>query len=196
MDKDRGVISFAPCGALSPIDISLLAQHAGKLLSIQTEMLPALLQFPPHAFNSKRKQYHAGIVLNHLAIQHPDYLRVVGITPHDLFLPIFTHVYGEAQMPGRAAVISLFRLDSAEPDDSNLQNIFLRALKITIHELLHTFELSHCIHSECVMQPVTKISQLDLLSLKLCRSCTNFWEEVKHSLHIHHSPSAIDSAHQ
>ena len=198
MENARGIISFTPCGVVSPIDIDLLASNAGEFLSVETGVNPPLLEMPAEAYHPRRNQYHAGKILNFLALRYTGALRVVGVTPRDLFLPVFTHVYGEAQMPGRAAVVSLFRLAPSPPLQSDERSIIARALKVTgsltvprnddkdpiieralkvaVHELLHTFELTHCQHPECLMRPVTSVFQLDALPLKLCRSCRNFWE--------------------
>ncbi len=181
MDIISQTICFAACGAAVLREISpFLAQQAAGLLSVRTDVASPVLELPPQAYNPQRGQYHAGIVLNHLADLYPPYLRVVGITSKDLFLPIFTHVYGEAQMPGRAALISTFRLDLPGPArPGERETALLRILKVTVHEILHTFELTHCHHSDCLMQPAAGVSQLDSIPLKLCRSCTNFWEDVR-----------------
>ena len=155
-----------------------LARRVGTFVSVQVEILSAF-DPPEESFDAVRGQYHAGVLLKHLSAHYPGYFRVVGITSYDLFLPIFTHVYGEAQMDGHAALVSLFRL--AEHDANRVVERELlpdRALKVALHELMHTFGLVHCRHLACLMRPVIKIVDLDDLSPQLCRSCRNSCEQV------------------
>jgi archaemetzincin len=170
------VLGFLASGTVSPLILDEVAEQSGAFLSATVEVLGPF-DPPSEAFNALRRQHHAGMILEKLAALHPELLRVIGITSYDLFLPIFTHVYGEAQMPGRAAVVSFFRIGPSEEEPPLDHAAFLqRALKVIIHEILHTFGLAHCRHSACLMRSVTRIPDLDNLPLQLCRSCRHLWE--------------------
>ena len=69
--------------------------------------------------------------------------RVLAVTDVDLFIPVLTFVYGEAQLGGRAAVVSTARL-SVEPRAPTTPAVARRLVKETVHELGHTFGLLHC----------------------------------------------------
>jgi archaemetzincin len=167
-----------PSGTVNLLVLEQLAASCGDFLSLKTMTLPPF-EPPSEAFNSLRRQYHAGMLLQCLQLLQPGCLRVVGITSYDLFLPIFTHVYGEAQNPGRAAVISFFRIGPSEgPHYVDHAGFLERAIKITIHELLHTFGLVHCRHSACLMHTVMRVPDLDDLPVQLCRSCRYLWEKT------------------
>src|SRR5690348_5709930 len=71
------------------------------------------MQFPPldFAFDARRNQYGSIPVLEMLARICPaDALKLLAVTERDLFIPVLTFVYGQAQLNGRVAVVSLARL--------------------------------------------------------------------------------------
>jgi archaemetzincin len=171
------IVAFTSVGNMGGMIIRDIAQVTSDFLGLSIDVLPGL-NMPADAFSPGRRQYHAGKLLQLLAGSYPEYHKVIGITLQDLFLPIFTHVYGEAQMPGRAAIVSLYRIGSAD-GAHHIDHIVLmqRSLKVVVHEFLHTFEFVHCRHLDCLMRPVTKIEDLDQVPMKLCRSCGNLWNE-------------------
>lgn len=99
-------------------------------------------------------------------------LKILGVTHLDLYSPIFTHLYGEAQLKGQCALMSLFRL---RPEFYNLPpnpNLFLsRCRKEAIHELGHTFGLVHCRDENCIMYPSSTIEDTDMKGEAFCRVC-------------------------
>ncbi len=58
------------------------------------------------AFDARRRQYRSMDVLQMVARYCPsDALRLLAITERDLFVPVLTFVFGQAQLAGRVAVI-------------------------------------------------------------------------------------------
>jgi archaemetzincin len=79
-------------------------------------------------------------------------LQILGITAADLYIPIFTFVFGEAQLDGRAALISTFRPGGGADGFQPPRPVFLgRLLKLSLHELGHAFGLGHCHQPGCLM---------------------------------------------
>ncbi|HEX2312054.1 MAG TPA: hypothetical protein VHH91_15175, partial [Vicinamibacterales bacterium] len=71
---------------------------------------------PVGTVDARRGQHSSREMLRWLVALAPaDGTRVLGITNVDLFIPILTFVFGEAQLEGRAAVVSFARL--VEPGD-------------------------------------------------------------------------------
>ena len=64
---------------------------------------------PSPSYHLGRKQYLSTLLLENLLEGSGGPWRVLGITAADLYIPIFTFVFGEAQLDGKAAVVSLFR---------------------------------------------------------------------------------------
>ncbi len=136
---------------------------------VQTASLIEDLEF---AYDSGRDQYHSTPILEKLAESAPpDAIKVIGITSRDLFIPILTHVYGEAQLGGKACIVSTFRLDEGVSKAVRRDIFTGRAAKEAIHELGHTFKLLHCKDKRCIMHYCREIRDVDRKSDDLCRYC-------------------------
>jgi archaemetzincin len=98
--------------------------------------------------------------------------RVLGVTAADLYIPILTFVFGEAQVGGPCAVVSLHRLRQEfyglPPDPELLQQ---RLLKEAVHELGHTMSLTHCEDYSCVMAASHAVEWIDMKEAGLCELC-------------------------
>ena len=90
----------------------------------------------------------------------------------DLFIPVLTYVFGEAQLAGRAAVVSTHRLDCQLYGlPANRKLLKQRLRKEAIHELGHTYNLLHCREDACVMMSSTYVENIDLKSDRFCGHC-------------------------
>lgn len=128
---------------------------------------------PEFALHGERQQYHSSQILQRMQhhVSHQTW-RMLGVAAVDLYIPILTFVFGEAQMGGPTAVISVHRLRKEfygfVPDEDLLR---ARILKESIHELGHTLALTHCDDYSCAMAPSHAVEWIDLKGSKLCRSC-------------------------
>ena len=99
-------------------------------------------------------------------------MRRIGVTDVDLYLPVFAHVLGSAQLDGIAGIASTFRLrpefTGDAPDPYRLR---LRLLKEVLHELGHTCGLVHCHLSWCVMSASLLPEHVDLKDPSYCAEC-------------------------
>lgn len=134
--------------------------------------LPASLT-PASFYDAKRKQYHSTAILKELLHNlPPDTLKAVGIVSFDLFIPILTFVFGEAQLNGRLALVSTARLDQTFYGmPANVPLLHRRLIKEIKHELGHTFGLLHCGQKACVMSLAANVTDVDLKGLTFCKSC-------------------------
>jgi archaemetzincin len=127
----------------------------------------------PVAFDPARKQYSSSLILQQLIASAPgDACKILGITDVDLFIPILTYVFGEAQLDGIGAVVSLHRLKNqfyGMPEDNEL--MVERLLKEAVHELGHTFGLFHCAWFGCALNASTYVEDIDQKSCELCPDC-------------------------
>ncbi|MDH3284701.1 MAG: archaemetzincin family Zn-dependent metalloprotease [Acidobacteriota bacterium] len=128
---------------------------------------------PEQAYESSRGQYNSRVLLDLLRRELPGGEgRVLGVTSIDLFIPVLTFVFGEAQLSGRAAVVSTHRLDPTHyglPADRDA--LFERLCKESIHELGHTFRLLHCADDRCVMTSSMYVDGIDIKGSRLCDGC-------------------------
>lgn len=133
----------------------------------------ALLNDLGFAKDHDRSQYHSTAILKALeAAAPPEAVKVAALCRVDLFIPILTYVYGEAQLDGKACIVSTHRLD--EDTDASVKNeLFIeRVTKEIVHELGHTFNLRHCQDHTCLMHYCRNEKDVDRKSNQLCRYCT------------------------
>ena len=125
------------------------------------------------AFDRVRNQYGSIPVLEMLARRCPaDALKLLAVTGQDLFIPVLTFVFGQAQLGGRVAVVSLARLKQEFYGLPANREIFLeRAYKEALHETGHTFGLVHCAERKCAMSLATTVRQIDLKEDAFCAAC-------------------------
>jgi len=152
-----------------------------EVFGYETDLLP-LIDEKDLCLDPVRKQYHSTPILETLAIIcPPEAVKVLAITKVDLFIPILTHVYGEAQLGGRACILSTYRF--AERGSPGTEAFRCRLAKEAIHELGHTFNLRHCRDAACVMHYCRSISEVDRKSNHFCRTCAVLVEdEMRRSL--------------
>ncbi|HUZ46940.1 MAG TPA: archaemetzincin family Zn-dependent metalloprotease [Terriglobia bacterium] len=128
---------------------------------------------PAPSLHPERRQYYSSDILSRMQEQlasNPG--RLLGVTPLDLYIPILTFVFGEAQLDGSCAVVSTHRLRQEfyglPPDQELLQ---ARLVKESVHELGHTFGLTHCDNYRCAMAASHTVELIDLKSNSLCTDC-------------------------
>ena len=147
--------------------------------------IETLLADVSFAYDSSRDQYHSTAILDRLAgLIPPNSLKILAVVQVDLFIPILTHVYGEAQLGGKASVISTLRLGEGISEMRIDDTFGDRVAKEAIHELGHTFNLRHCKDENCIMHYCRNEHDVDRKSDQLCRYCRIMLEdEVKRIEH-------------
>jgi archaemetzincin len=136
---------------------------------------------PVDTLDPARGQHLSTRILRWLvAARPPEADRVVAVTDVDLFIPVLTFVFGEAQLRGCAAVVSTARL-RANPGvpAADARVTTSRVAKECIHELGHTFGLIHCDDPRCVMARSASVPQVDAKHGALCRDCRIRLEESR-----------------
>jgi archaemetzincin len=125
------------------------------------------------AYDANRKQYGSIPVLEMLARGAPaDARKVLAVTERDLFIPVLTFVFGQAQLAGRVGVVSLARLRQEFYGLPPNREVFLgRAVKEALHETGHMFGLVHCADRSCAMSLATNVRQIDMKQAGFCASC-------------------------
>jgi archaemetzincin len=174
----HGVVGVVRLGAVGEAVSKIVAANLQEIFHLPVDILPAR-QSPEFAYSDRRKQYHAALILKNLAESRRPHPRILALVSVDLFIPVLTHVFGEAQMGGRAAVVSLHRLRHTEQGSRvSLDTFYERAVKVALHELAHTFDLVHCSQAECLMRLSSGPSDLDALPLFFCEYCEAFLEDA------------------
>lgn len=120
-----------------------------------------------------RNQYNSTWILSQILERFPEEeCKILGVTSVDLFVPVLTYVFGEAQLDGKTAVVSTHRLKNELYGlPRNPQKLRERFEKEAIHELGHTFGLIHCPQPRCVMYTYTYAEEIDFKSKHFCPAC-------------------------
>ncbi len=170
--SDRLKLTLAPFAGDGPDLISL----AETLVPILSERLDADVVVRSvrldlmAAYDPARRQYRARRFLDQLASQPGDV--VLGLTLLDLFLPVFTFVFGEAMLSGRTAIVSAYRLAPEQyglPADAAL--LAARLARESVHEIGHCLGLVHCNDGLCAMSASHDADMVDSKSDDYCARC-------------------------
>jgi archaemetzincin len=142
------------------------------VLQFPCRVLPVHLD-PEFAFHRERQQFHSSEILRRMqSFLTADSWRLLGIGMIDMYIPILTFVFGEAQMGGPCAVVSAHRLRQefyGLPSDRKLFRH--RLVKEAVHEVGHTLNLTHCDDYRCAMASSHAVEWIDLKESTLCGSC-------------------------
>lgn len=171
--KHAGSIIVSPIGDIPAWMTDTIARDVGEFFGFSSRV-ERLLDDISFAFSEERSQYHSTIILDALEKHAPEHsVKVIAVTKEDLFIPILTHVYGEAQLGGKACIISIARLIQGLEFDIVTKGC-KRIVKEAIHELGHTFDLRHCEDEMCIMHYCRRIEDVDQKSSQFCRYCNIF----------------------
>jgi len=165
-------IAIEPLGAFDQSRLADLAEGLGKVFVCRIRVLPSLA-LPSSAFYVPRQRYRADRLLPFLRAAGPADAHILGVTAVDISVTKDQYpdwgVFGLGELRGPACVVSTFRLGRKASARHPLSQ---RLLKVSIHELGHTFGLPHCPRSSCVMAEYRgSIDNLDESDAAFCARC-------------------------
>jgi len=185
MKSEDKIVAVQPLGDVRGDIVNTIASKLETFFHVRTDVSQGQ-PIPQGSYHPQRGQYNCYPILTFLKTLKPDRaIKTIGVTGVDLFLPILTYVFGEAEMGGHAAVISTYRLARGrdrQPIPS--EQLFKRVEKIAIHELAHTFRLSHCKEEGCLMGSFPVLSRIDKNPIRFCRYCVTFLRDEYENLGI------------
>lgn len=167
-------------GAIDILNASpLMREHLGELSGAVSSLfrLPVRArQFEfdfDEAYDGSRRQYNSTVLVAQM-LAAEDSPKMIAIVDVDLYIPVLTFIFGEAQFGGRAAIVSTYRLNNVFYGLREDQPVLLHRLeKEVVHELGHTYGLYHCRQFECVMRSSTYVEEIDLKRALPCGECMN-----------------------
>ena len=158
-------------------DLSAIQRSLEQRIGLRTTNLDSLPD-PEFAWDPRRRQYSSTEIIRQMVAHAPREGKLLGITERDLFIPMLTFVFGQAQLNGQLALVSLARLRQGFyglPED---RPVFLeRAVKEIAHEVGHAFGLVHCPDRNCPMSLSTDIRQVDAKGAQYCAACAALLRE-------------------
>lgn len=165
-------LQLLPVGKLSDGLLPSLQRALQKSFQIPCDIVPTVLD-PSAMFHAQRRQCHSSELLSAMQrLVGTECWRMLGVTENDLYIPILTFVFGEAQIGGPCALVSARRLRQEfyglVPDEDLLER---RLLKESVHEIGHTCGLTHCDNYLCAMAASHAVEWIDLKEASLCPDC-------------------------
>ncbi len=164
LSSEQSHLDIIPLGRVNEKTISIVAANLQVVMGLNANILPPLPE-PKDAYLPLRSQYSAGKILRLVEAVEGARFKL-GVVHCDICTPILKFVYGESQLGGVAAVVSLYRLE-----DKDQERMYMRAAKISLHEMAHLLGLGHCRTLGCLMDPSINLERLDALPLRFCSSC-------------------------
>jgi archaemetzincin len=169
-------IAILQIGKIEQDTLEFIRENLAKAFP-RTELVVLKDTVPPapESYDSARKQYDSSLLLMLIReyARKTEADKILGITNADLYVPELNFVFGEAESPGKAAVVSLYRLEPRFYGRQANRALFLkRVAKEAIHETGHTLGLPHCPNSSCVMSFSNTIHAVDKKKQEFCPKCS------------------------
>lgn len=177
----RNMISLLPVGDIENTVLNLLKSRLEKEFACDVKIREGWA-LPQEAYNPERRQHLSSSILRRLrkTLSPRRGERILAICDVDLYVPQLNFVFGEAELEGHFAVISLARLRQSFYGLPENRVLFLeRATKEAVHELGHTFGLRHCPDSRCVMHFSNSLLDTDRKEASFCTRCRKLLRERK-----------------
>jgi archaemetzincin len=165
-------LSVAPVEIKNQELINRILEDTRRNLNINTSLIKLDFRLD-ELFSAERKQYFSTGFLNQAIKQTGDIEgKILIITELDIYVPVLTFLFGEAQLNGKHSIVSFCRLhEEFYSEKGNKELFFERALKEVYHELGHNYGLIHCHDWDCVMHSSNSVEEVDIKGHYYCSKC-------------------------
>jgi len=165
------IISF---GQIESMVLDYLKDNLTEIFKA-TVLIGKTYALPEYAYNKKRRQYLASLILNSLSPSKDKNHKILAIIDKDLYVPDLNFIFGLADFSKGISIISTLRLKETFYDLCEDRHLFLkRSLKEAVHEIGHLLNLSHCPEPNCVMHFSNSLLDTDRKDYTFCKSCKKF----------------------
>jgi len=162
-------IKIIPFGSVFREDMEVLQSILKKEFpKIPTSISNKSIDLPLHAFDAKKQQYNAKLLLEAVSnLSENQQIRMIGVTEEDLFTPGLNFVFSTTQPRGNSMIMSFKKLrpvyDLENPNlrSERYQKIILRGLGIT-------FGFKPSSDRSCVMAFSNSLAELDAKGSQWC----------------------------
>lgn len=148
--------------------LRLVSKIIKEKFGIKSKIVEVEIETISKAFDEKRNQYRGKEIIEILSKKFKE--KILGILNADVYEDGLNFIFGEAQLFGKVAFVSIFRLNPKFYGIENRELFLERIEKEVTHELGHLFGLSHC-ERKCVMRFSNSIYEVDEKSKSFCKYC-------------------------
>jgi len=174
-------IFIAPVKFYSAVLLQNLVNELSKRFTSKIHIVDLKINLDDF-FSVDRKQYFSTQIIAE-AIKLTDKFngKIILLTDVDIFVPVLTFIFGEAQLNGKHSILSVCRLHEEFYSGITNEKLLLeRTIKEALHELGHCYGLRHCVDWDCVMHSSPGIEEVDIKGSTFCRNCVSQIEGYKH----------------
>jgi archaemetzincin len=166
-------VQFVPFGEADRGMVEQIAVETAAVFAAAHQVSAGRLPLPQEAYDPQRRQFSASGLLARLRHDATaGHGPVLGIADVDLFAPGLNFVFGEAELNGKVAVMSVARLrPEFWGEAADVELLLARSVKEAVHELGHVVGLRHCSSSDCVMHFSNRLADTDRKCARFCSQC-------------------------
>lgn len=168
-----GVLRFGK-QALAKADFDAITARLSRAFRADCTLLSGADDVPRSAYNPRRAQYSADAIMRVLSARAKGLPvdRLLAVTNVDLYVPNLNFIFGLSECPGRLSLVSTYRLNPEYYGGRPDRRLFLeRCIKECVHELGHSYGLTHCSDPHCVMRFSNSILDVDFKTSSFCDTC-------------------------
>jgi archaemetzincin len=173
MNLNIAPVKFSNTSLLNDVvkEISNIFRSGVKIINIPLDIAPA--------YSKDRSQYYSTqLITDAIKLTGNHNGKILMMVEFDLYVPVFTYVFGEAQLNGKHSIVSVCRLhEEFYSGSTNDALLFQRTIKESLHELGHNFGLIHCKDWGCVMHVSQGIEEIDIKGNSYCSVCKDKIEQ-------------------
>ncbi len=174
-------IFLAPIKFSNALLLGDIAAELSKRFSSKISMINLSIELGNYLSKERGQYFSTQIIADAINLTKQYDGKIILITDIDIFVPVLTFIFGEAQLSGKHSLVSACRLHeefySGKSDDKIL---FDRIIKEILHELGHNYGLKHCTNWDCVMHSSPGIEQVDIKGNSYCNICSLKVEDYKY----------------
>jgi archaemetzincin len=168
----KKTVKIVPIGKVNQDLIEWLKESLSEICGLVVT-IGERIDVPGGALDKKTGQYLGDALLGALhKLRGSESSVVLGLIDQDCYVEGMNYIFGQATLKGNQAVVALKRLHESFYGREENESIFRnRVLKESLHELGHTFGLSHCPNYQCVMHFSNSLEDTEKKEGKFCRKC-------------------------
>jgi archaemetzincin len=165
-------INLAPLKFSNKAYLEKLKEELRRIFPVNIDTIDLDIDLS-ESYSPERKQYYSTKIIES-AIRKTEFAdgKILIVTEMDLYVPVLTFVFGEAQLNGKHSILSACRLhEEFYTGITNINLFYERLVKEALHELGHNFGLLHCLDWDCVMHSSNSIEEVDIKGNFYCHHC-------------------------